>query len=94
MVDQDSTKSIPSLARELWVADAANHCTVHKDPRYISYDFWDCNFLSDSTKEKSLENAKKMLNWLKHPEEGKTLMSFSDKRMFDQYQESNKMNDR
>lgn len=93
-VDQDPSKSIRSLARELGVANATIHRTVHEDLRYGSYALKTGHFMNDATKQKRLEKAKKLLIRLKHPEEAKMLKFFSDEKNFDQDQKVNRRNDR
>ena len=88
MVDQDPSKSIRNLARKLGVANATIHRTVHENFRYSSYVLKHGHFMSDATKQKRLEKAKKLLNWLKHPEEAKMLRFFSDEKNFDQDQKA------
>lgn len=83
MVDQDPRKSIRSLAKDLGDASTTIHRTVHDELWYSSYVLKPGHLMSHITKQKRLENAKKLLKGLKPPEEVKMLRFFSDKKNFD-----------
>lgn len=92
MVDQAPRKSFQSLARELGVVNATIPCTEHEDPN-SSYVLMGVHFMSIARKQKHLEKTKKLLNWLKHADESKTMRLFSDEENSDADQKSHKRDD-
>ena len=94
MVDNDPSKSMNALCKELGVAYGTIHRVIHEDLRYNSYVLKRGHFIDLAMQEKRLDKAKKLLNKVKHPEKDNLLKFFSDEKNFDQDQKINRRNDR
>jgi transposase-like protein len=94
LLDQDPGRSMRSLARELGVSARTVRRKVEQDIRYKSYALRKGQFLSQATKEKRFQKARKLLNKLNKPSENGQLIFFSDEKNFSQDQKVNKKNNR
>lgn len=94
IVDENPSKSIRALARDLKVSEGLVRRVVHEDLRYKSYVMRRGQFMSAQTREQRTIRGKRLLNKLKHPEAPNMLWFFSDEKNFDQDQKINRRNDR
>ncbi|XP_046868909.1 uncharacterized protein LOC124461437 [Drosophila willistoni] len=94
IIDEDPSKSIRALAKDLNVSDGLIRRVVHEDLRYKSYVMRRGQFMSDKTREQRVIRSNRLLNEIKHPEAAEMLWFFSDEKNFDQDQKINRRNDR
>ena len=94
LVDTDPSQSMRSMARELDVSATLVRKIVKEDLRYKSYGLRKGQFMSEATKLRRLEKAKKLLNRLKKPPTPNILIFFSDEKNFQQDQVVNSRNNR
>lgn len=94
IVDDDPSKSIRAIARELQVHHKTVWRCIHEDLRYSSYVMRRGQFMTEQTKKNRYEKCQKLLRKIKHPEEPQLLWFFSDEKNFDQDQKVNRRNDR
>lgn len=94
MIDEDPSKSIRALARELNVDEKTVRNCVHEDIRYKSYALKKHQFMNEATMERRADKAARLLVKLKHPQAQNQLIFFSDEKNFCQDQKVNKRNDR
>ncbi len=80
-LDQDPSRSMRSLARELDISEFVVRKKMAQDIRYKSYALKRGQFMSQATKERRLEKVKLLLNKLKNP---------ADEKNFSQDQKVNK----
>jgi hypothetical protein len=90
LVNQDTSRSMRSLARELNISEFIVRKKMAQDIRYKSYALRRGQFMSQATKERRLEKAKLLLNKLKNPAANGQLIFFSDEKKFSQDQKVNK----
>ena len=76
MINEDSGRSMRSIARELKMSNSTVRTIVNENIRYKSYVIRRGQFLSRQLKERRLEKAKKLLSKLKNPERKKYLNYF------------------
>ena len=94
MVDNDPSKSMNALAKDLGVAYGTIYRVIYEDLRYKSYVLKRGQFMDPAMQERRLTKAKKLLNKVKHPEKDNLLKFFSDEKNFEQDQKVNRRNDR
>ncbi len=94
LVDQDPSRSMRSLARELNISEFVVRKKMAQNIRYKSYALRRGQFMSQATKERRLEKAKLLLNKLKNPAANRQLVFFSDEKNFSQDQKVNWKNNR
>lgn len=93
-VNEDPGRSMRSIARELEMSNATVRKIVHEDLRYRSYVMRKGHFMTQQTKERRLDKAKKLLSKFKNSKEKSPLIFFSDEKNFQQDQVVNKQNNR
>ena len=82
MIDNDHSKSIRSLARNMGVSELLIRQVEHEDIQYFSYEMRKSKFLSPAMKYMIKDRAAKLLNKLKHPLKPNMLWFFSDEKNF------------
>ena len=82
MIDNDSSKSIRSIARNIGASEFLIRWVVHEDIQYFSYKMRKDNCLSQAMKNKRKELTAKPLNKLKHSIEPNMLWFFSSEKNF------------
>ncbi len=93
MVDEDPSRSMRSIARELQVSEGTVRKCLHEYIRYKSYKMRKGQLLSAKMQEDRFKKSK-MLNKLKFPLENDMLWFFSDEKNFCQDQTHNSQNNR
>ena len=73
IVDDDPSKSIRAIARELQVHHKTVWRCIHEDFRNSSYVMKRGQFMTQQTKENRYEKCKKLLREIRHPEESQML---------------------
>ena len=76
MIDEDPSKSIRALARELNVDEKTVRNCVHEDIRYKSYALKKHQFMNEATMERRADKAARLLVKLKHPQAQNQLIFF------------------
>ncbi len=94
VVQRDPSKSMRALAAEMNVHERTIRRTMKEELRYKSYAMRKGQFMSEATKRRRFEKAKKMLSRLKHPAAADQLIFFSDEKNFTQDQKVNRRNHR
>jgi len=94
IIDEDPSKSIRAISKDLQVSECTIRRIIHEDIRYKSYAMRRGQFMSAQTREQRFIRAQRLLNKLKHPEISDMLWFFSDEKNFDQDQKINRRNDR
>ena len=93
-VQEDPRMSMRALAREMHCAESTIRLCIAQDLRYKSYKMRRGQLMTEATKGRRFEKAKKLLNKLKSPAVPNPLIFFSDEKNFDQDQKVNSQNDR
>ena len=68
IIDEDPSKSIKAISRDLQVSECTIYRIVHEDIRYKSYEMRKGQFMLAQTREQRFIRAQWLLNKLKHPE--------------------------
>jgi len=92
IIDEDPSKSIRAISKDLQVSECTIRRIIHEDIRYKCYTMR--QFMSAQTREQRFIRAQRLLNKLKHPEISNMLWFFSDEKNFDQDKKINRRNDR
>ena len=93
VIEDDPSKSMGALAKEMGVAKSTIHKAVHEDLDLISYKLRRRHLLTEKTKDTRLAKARALLNELKDESVG-MLRFFSDEKNFVQDMRVNVQNDR
>jgi predicted transcriptional regulator len=80
IVDVDPGRSMRSIATEFGVTESTMRQIVQEDLRYKSYAMWKGQFMSEATKTRRAEKARKLLARLKQSSVTNQLIFFSDKK--------------
>ena len=94
IIDEDPSKSIKAISRDLQVSECTIRRIVHEDIWYKSYVMRKGQFMSAQTREQRFVRAQRLLNKLKHPEIPDMLWFYSDEKNFNQDQKINRQSDR
>ena len=94
MVNRDPGRSMRNMATELNVDEKTIRNIMKKELGYKSYALKRGQFMTEATKARRAEKAKKLLNRLKAPTTQNQLIFFSDEKNFTQDQKVNKKNNR
>ncbi len=89
LVSKDLGRTMRSMAQEMNVSRTTVRKMVSEDLRYKSYAMRRGQFMSEATKTRRLEKAKKLLARIKHPTVPNPLIFFSDEKNFTQDQKVN-----
>ncbi|XP_011068611.1 PREDICTED: uncharacterized protein LOC105154645 isoform X1 [Acromyrmex echinatior] len=90
IIDEDPSKSIRAISRDLQVSECTIRRIVHEDIRYKSYVMRKGQFMSARTREQRFIRAQRLLSKLKHSEISDMLWFYSDEKNFDQDQKVNR----
>ena len=82
IIDEEPSKSIRAISRDLQVYECTIRRIVHEDIRYKSYVMRRGQFMSAQTREQRFIRAKRLLNKVKHPEIPDMLWFYSDEKYF------------
>ena len=94
MVNNDPSKSMRAMARDLDVSEHCIRSCLMEDIRYKSYRMRKGQLLTDKMKENRLKKSTRLLNKLKKPLEPGMVWIFSDEKNFCQDQLHNSQNNR
>ncbi|XP_012058553.1 PREDICTED: uncharacterized protein LOC105621701 [Atta cephalotes] len=94
IIDEDPSKSIRAISRDLQISECTIRRIVHEDIRYKSHVMRKGQFMSAHTRKQRFIRAQRLLCKLKHSEISDMLWFYSDKKNFDQDQKVNRRNDR
>lgn len=94
MVDNDPSKSMRAIARDLHVSEHCVRNCMMEDIRYKSYKMRKGQLLTEKMKENRLKKSIRLLNKLKSPLEPGMVWIFSDEKNFCQDQLHNSQNNR
>ncbi len=83
-----------SIATEFGVGESTVRRIMQEDLRYKSYAMRRGQFMSEATKARRADKARKLLARLKHPSVSNQLIFFSDEKNFTQDQKVNRKNNR
>ena len=86
MTDNDLSKSIMSIARDIGVSEFLIKLEVHEDIRYFSYKIRKGQFLSQTMKDKKKDRTGKLLKKFKHTLQLNIFQYFTDEKNFCQDQ--------
>ena len=82
IINNDPSKSIRSIAKDVGVSDFLIHQEVHEYIHYFSYKIRKILFLSQIMKNKRKDHIVKLINKFKHPHYMNMLCLFSDETNF------------
>jgi hypothetical protein len=94
LVERDPGRSMRSIANEIGVSECTVRKMMKEDLRYKSYAMRQGQFMSEATKARRAEKAKKLLAKIKHPSAPNQLIFFSVEKNFTQDQKVNRRNNR
>ena len=94
MVDSNPSRSMRNIATELNVAPSTIVRIMKEQLGYKSYALRRGQFMTEATKARRAEKAKKLINRLKSPASQNMLIFFSDEKNFTQDQKVNRKNNR
>ena len=89
-IDEDFSKSIRAISRDLQISECTIRRIVHEDIRYKSHVMRKGQFISARTREQRFIRAQRLLCKLKHSKISDMFWFYSDEKNFDQDQKVNR----